>query len=987
MISPESFASQGWAMKISLASSHQRRFRADIFILACALIATSIGPRLGAQTVTPRINSAIADSESLTLKGSLHPFAQAQFDAGRIPADTKLNGISIFFNRSAAQEADLQALIAAQQSPASPLYHQWLTPDQFAARFGMAQSDVEKVESWLQQQGFSIDSEARSKNAIRFSGTAGQVEGAFSTEMHYYRVNGVQHFAASTDLSLPAAIAPVVLGIRNLDDFRPQSHAVVSRNTRPTPAFTSSETGNVYFAPGDIVTAYNIKPIYSAGSNGAGQSIAIVGQSAIDLSDIQNFQSAAGLTVKDPTLVLMPGTGASTVYADGDEGESDLDLEWSGAIAPDATIEFVYTGNNENYGAFDAIQYAIDQKIAPIISSSYGECEAELSSSPLGSGAGAESTLEAAFEQAAAQGQTILAAAGDSGSTDCFVGAGNGNPSLSEQEALAVDFPASSPYVTGVGGTEVSQANSAYLTAGDGYWAAKSSSDIISSALQYLPEVAWNEDEADCGQADCIGAGGGGASALFTKPSWQTGVPGIPNDGKRDVPDIAVYASPDLPGYLICSEDKSFWGSGQTSSCSSGFRDASTGELTLVGGTSFGGPIYSGVLALINQQLNYSSGQGLINPTFYTLAANGTAYASAFHDITSGNNDCTAGSADCSSTAGFSAGVGYDQVTGLGSINAGGLATAWPSSTGPTLIDTTTAITASNTAPTVNVADNFTVTVTSLSGNTIPTGTVALTIDGGSPLTPISLTANGTATYATSFSTVGTHEIIAAYSGDSTHAASTGTVSVNVAGVSSGTGTFTLGATPSTLTVAQGSSGTETITAAPASGYSGTVLLTIDTSNDNALQNLCYEFTNENSSNAGVVNISGTAAAATQLTLNTNASACSPMIGAQPGASSWHRLSPANSAKNSWPGSAPFGVAFAGLVLAGFLGRYARKFRALAGLIALAAFGFGLSACTSQPVFTPSNNPPAGTYTITVTGRDSATASITATTSFTFTIQ
>ncbi len=973
-------------MTTSFVSSHKRRFLTGIGISVFTLIAACAGPRLNAQVVAPRIRSAIANSESSILKGSLHPLAQAQFDAGRVPGDTKLNGISIYFNRSAAQESDLQALIAAQQSTASPLYHQWLTPDQFAARFGMAQSDVDKVKSWLQQQGFSIDSVTRSKNAIRFSGTTSQVEVAFSTEMHYYRINGVQHFAPATELSVPAEIAPVLLGIRNLDDFRPHSHAAVSRNPHFTPAFTSSETGNVFFAPGDIETAYNIKPIYKAGYTGTGQSIAIVGQSAVELSDIQNFQSAAGLTVKNPTLVLMPGTGASTAYADGDEGESDLDLEWSGAIAPGATIEFVYTGNNETYGAFDAIQYAIDQKIAPIISSSYGECEAELSGSTLGSGAGVQPALEAALEQAAAQGQTVLSAAGDSGATDCFVGAGNGNPPLSVQEALAVDYPASSPYVTAIGGTEASQANAAFLTAGDGYWAAKSSSDIISSALQYIPEVAWNDDEADCGQANCIGASGGGASLLFTKPSWQTGVAGIPNDGKRDVPDIAIYASPELPGYLICSADRSFWATGQTSSCSSGFRDASSGELTVLGGTSFGGPIYSGVLALINQQMNYATGQGLINPTLYSLAANSSTYASAFHDITSGNNDCTAGSADCSSTTGFSAAVGYDQVTGLGSLNAGNLATAWPSSTGPALIDTTTTITASSTAPTVNVSDNFTITVTSVSSNTVPTGTVSLTIDGGSALTPITLTANGTATYATSFSIVGTHEIVAAYSGDSTHAPSTGTVSVNVAGVSSGTGTFTLGATPATLTIAQGSSGTETISVAPAAGYSGTVLLTLDTSNDSALQNLCYQFANRNTSGAGVVAISGTAAAATQLTLNTSSTSCSPTIGSASGAS-WRRLSAANSARNNSPDSAPFGVAFAGLLLAGFLGRYARKFRALAGLIAVAAVGFGLSACTSNPVSATSHNTPTGSYTITVTGRDSATENIEATTTFTLTVQ
>jgi subtilase family serine protease len=969
-------------MKMITFPPLQLRYWACGFIAACTMAAASAF----AQQVAPRITSEISSTEMSPLKGSLHPLAKAQFDAGRLVADTKLSGITIVFNRSAAQQAGLDALIAAQLNPASPLYHHWVTPDQFAARFGMSDSDLDKMENWLQQQGFVIDSVARSKNAIRFSGTVRQVEAAFSTEMHNYKINGVQHFAASTELSVPAAIAPTILGIRNLDDFRPKSHAVMNKNARPRPAFTSSESGNVYFAPGDIATVYNIKPVYSSGNNGNGQSIAVVGQSAVALSDIENFQNAAGLSVKDPTLVLMPGTGSSTVYAGGDEGESDLDLEWSGAIAPGADIYFVYVGSDFNYSAADALQYAIDQKIAPIISTSYGECEAYLAGSTLGSGLALEPTLESALQQAASQGQTIMAASGDSGSTDCFVGVGAGNPPLSEQEALAVDYPASSPYVTGVGGTEVSQANPAYLTAGDGYWEAKSSSDIISSALQYIPEVAWNEDLVNCGQADCLGATGGGASSLFTKPTWQTGVPGIPSDGKRDVPDIAVNASPDLPGYLFCTGDQSFWSQGQNASCTSGFRDASTGLLTLVGGTSMGGPIFSGMLALINQQQNYSSGQGLINPTLYALAANSTTYASAFHDITSGNNDCTAGSADCSSTAGFSAGAGYDQVTGLGTINLANLAAAWPASTGPVLIGTTTTVSASNLTPGVNVSDNFTVTVASTTGSTIPTGTVTLTIDGGTPLAPISLTANATATYATSFSTAGTHEILAAYSGDATHAASTGVVSVNIAGVSSGSGSFSLAATPATLTITQGSSGTETITVMPVSGYTGTVLLNFDTSNDNALQNLCYQFTSMNSAGDGTLTVTGTAAAATQLSLDTNASDC-PFTGAARGGGKqpFYRLHGTHSAKNNGPNPVPMTMTFAGLLLAGLLGRWSRKFRRTAGLIALVAVGVAITACSS--VSYTLTNPPKGTYTITVSGQDSTTPTINASTTFTLTIQ
>ena len=960
-------------MKTIVTNSRQNLLWVCGLMAACAMIV----PPVGAESVAPRISSEITNAEQSTLTGSLHPMAQAQFDAGRMPADTRLSGISMVFNRSAAQEADLQALIAAQQSPASPLYHQWLTPDQFAARYGMADADLDKVENWLQQQGFAIDSVARSKNAIHFSGSARQVEQAFATEMHFYKVNGTQHFAPSTELSVPAALASTVLGIKNLDDFRPRPHVVFGKNARVRPAFTSSQTGSVFFAPGDIATVYDIKPLYSASITGTGQSITLVGQSEIQVSDIEAFQNAAGLAVKDPSQFLVPDSGNSTVEADGDEAESDIDLEWAGAIAPGATINFVYAGNNPNYGAFDAIIYAIDEKIGTIISSSYGTCETDLGGY----------SLESNLEQGTAQGQTIMSAAGDDGSTDCY---GITELTMAQQEALAVDYPASSPYVTGMGGTEISSANSAYDTSDTAYWAAASgSTDVISSALQYIPEMAWNDDAYSVANGGGLSAGGGGASALFTKPSWQTGVPGIPSDGKRDVPDLALYASSYVPGYLYCTSDTSAWGStAQEGSCAVGFRDSNDVYLTVAGGTSFDGPIFSGILALISEKQGYSTGQGLVNPTLYTLASNSATYGSAFHDITTGNNDCLGGSALCNGDIGFSAGPGYDQATGLGSVDVYKLASAWPASSGPppTLIATTTTILASNSAPDVGVSDNFTISVTANTGTGTPTGTVTLTVDTNAAVTE-DLTSNGTYVYPYTFTTAGSHTILVVYSGDSTYATSTGSVAVTVGVVSTGKGTISLTPAPSpaTLTVAQGSSGTETISVTPGGGYTGTVDVSFDTSNDSALQNLCYTFTNMNSAGDGTVLISGTAAVTTALALDTNASDCASAEMRPGGTQPMHRLRPANTAKNNGGNPLPLGVAFAGLLLAGFLGRGSRKLRGLAGLILLAAVGLAVTACGGSSNNTISN-PPTGTYTITVSAVDSA-GSIQATpVTFTFVI-
>ena len=225
---------------------------------------------LAAQTPAPRIQAEISSAAVSTLRGSLHPLAQDRFDSGRMPSGARLNGMSIVFSRSAAQQADLEALIAAQQDPASPLYHQWLSPEQFAARFGMAQSDIAKVENWLEQQGFSIDSVARSQNMIRFSGTAGQVEQAFQTQMHYYTVNGEKHFAPSTELTIPSAFAPVVTAVRNLNDFRPRPMIQRSRVLQANPAYTSSVSGNVFFAPGDIQSRLRRQSPHRRRDNGSG---------------------------------------------------------------------------------------------------------------------------------------------------------------------------------------------------------------------------------------------------------------------------------------------------------------------------------------------------------------------------------------------------------------------------------------------------------------------------------------------------------------------------------------------------------------------------------------------------------------------------------------------------------------------------------------------------------------------------------------------
>jgi subtilase family serine protease len=634
---------------------------------------------------------------------------------------------------------------------------------------------------------------------------------------------------------------------------------------------------------------------------------------------------------------------------------------------------------------WDSIIYAVDEKIAPIISISYGACETTLGTW----------SLESTFQQAAAQGQTVLAASGDQGSTACSGDTQNGL-TTTQQFALAVNYPASSPYVTGVGGTEITAANS--TSSNSTYWTAQSSTDVITSAKPYIPEIVWNDSSSQSG----LSASGGGASALFAKPSWQTGVPGIPNDGKRDVPDVALYSSPSFPGYLFCTGDQSDWATNQTpaqqASCNSGFRDSATGDLTVAGGTSFATPIFAGMVALINQKQEWTSGQGLLNPKLYQLAADSTTYSSAFHDVTSGNNNCNAGSKYCgSTTGGFSAGTGYDQVTGLGSVDLANLVGAWPVNSTP-LIATTTTLSAASTTPTVNTSDVITIMVAEAGGSGTPTGTVNLSIDGGGSsysnngsIASVTLTSNGTATYTANFTTAGAHTIVAQYAGDATHAASTGSVLLTVGGTSSGKGTFTIAFNPSTLTVKQGSQGTENLTLTPAGGYTGTVNLTYGTSNDTALANLCV-FAGTNLNQDGSATVTGTSAFTGAITVDANASDCSTASIGAVGGRGMHLIPHTGGAlksSNNVPARnnrVPAGIAFAGLLLAGFLGRSSRKLRQLACVIALASLGFALTACGGVSSSNNVNNPSKGTYTITFTGQDSVNSAITAQSSFTLVI-
>jgi subtilase family serine protease len=584
--------------------------------------------------IMPFVCTLLAAQPYHAIRGNAHPDASQQFDKGPVGTEMKLD-MSLMLAPTAAQTADLDNLLEQQQNPGSPLFRQWLTPEQFADRFGATRDDIARVTDWLQASGFTVIAPARGRDFISFSGTAGQVERAFHTSIHRYEVRGEKHFANADEPSIPAQFAGVVAGVRGFHDFRPKSFrraglppVKLKPGVMKPEFYTQMYPGVNLLAPDDLAAIYDVNGLYKAGIDGTGQSLVIAGVSAIDLDDIRAFQSIFNLPPRDPQVVLVPGSqdpGMNDAM-----GEADLDLEWSGAIARNASIVYVYAAD-----PFDATFYAIDQAIAPVISFSFGLCEMHMSQNDV-------ALVTAEAKKGAVEGITWLVASGDSGASGCENQNGGFNTAITR---MSVSFPASIPYVTAVGGTEFAEGNGNYWSAVPG--------PNGGTALGYIPESVWN-DELVYIQNGYPGfaSGGGGSSLWFTKPSWQTGA-GVPNDGVRDVPDVALTASWFHDPYTLISG----------------------GSFGPNGGTSAATPTFAGMVVLLNQYLG-TQGLGNINPTLYQLAKSG-----ALHDVSLGSNDVpcfTNSSQDCTTgVMGYSAGAGYDRASGLGSVDAFALAQNW----------------------------------------------------------------------------------------------------------------------------------------------------------------------------------------------------------------------------------------------------------------------------------------------------------------------
>jgi len=696
-----------------------------------------------AEAPVRRISEPVDESQLVELKGNVHPLTRSTSPLGVAPGDLPMERMMLILAGSPAQQASLRQFLAEQQDPASVNYHHWLTPREFGEQFGAAQPDIDTITGWLRAHGLRVNGVAEGRRFIEFSGTAGQVAEAFHTPINSYVVDGKQYWANATNPSIPAALMPVVKGIVSLHNF--PRHAMHHVAARTALAARYAGAGGEYnltngvhaIGPYDFATLYNLLPLWNAGMDGTGQTIAVIAQSNIVTGDVSDFQTLFGLPVKLPQIILNgPDPGVTST---GDEVESELDVQWSGAVAKGANILLVVSGSTTAAQGVDlSAEYAVDHNLAPIISISYGDCESDMSTETM-NGAQENQFYGQLWQQAAAQGISVFVSAGDQGSAGC-----DAPNELFATGGFAVNGLASTPDNVAVGGTEFNE------NGDSSYWSSTPDAHLA-TVNRYIPEVVWNETTAaDPNNKPGLWSGSGGVSTIYGRPIWQTGVgvppddPGAPGQQHRLLPDVSLTAA-GHDGYVVC------------------LNRVCPGSVYVYGGTSVSAQAFAGLMAIVNQSAGSIQG----NPNFrlYPLST----IAGVYHDITSGTNEvpCGGGSPDCSSTTsggygvmnGYSAGVGYDLATGWGSVDANALVGNWPAAPLGKTYATVTVSAGYGTAI-VGSPVTFTATLSSTSA----TGDVQF-FDNGTLLgkTPVS---GGAAPFIAGSLTLGTHTITVSYSGD-----------------------------------------------------------------------------------------------------------------------------------------------------------------------------------------------------------------------------
>jgi pseudomonalisin len=867
-----------------------------------------------------------ADAGRVALKGHRAPWAVVEDDQGAVPSDTMLEHLTVVLQRSPQQQKAFEKFLQQLQDPSSPNYHHFLTPVQVGKRFGASQQDIEAVSQWLSGQGLRVDSVANSRMMIDFSGNAAQVGAAFATEMHYYMVAGEQRIATAADPQIPATFAGIIQSVSGLHTLKNRSYHGTGQAykeqgagfTVPASTFCTPTCNNFIF-PADFATIYDV-PAPGLGIDGTGQNIGIIGRARVYNPDIENFQFLSGLAQKDPTVIIAgtdPGPADGTVNpAPGDQLEATLDVMRATSIAPGATVDLIASaGTQTEDGIAVAAQYAVDTNPVPahIMNISFGLCEADVALADA-------QFWDTLFSAAAMEGISVFVASGDAGVAGC-------DTYFATPPATQVASPnyiCASSYSTCVGGTEFADtANPAQ------YWNQNPvQSPPFESALGNIPEGGWNEPLN--GSQTEAAASGGGVSSFFPTPSWQTGT-GVPGArAGRYTPDLA-FSSSGHDGYFGCI-------AADLGSCV-----VSGGSFSFLYffGTSAAAPDMAGITALLNQKL--AGPQGELNQRLYALAAV-TPTNNVFHDATvtssgvSGcvvttpsmcNNSTPSPTALTGGLAGYLLTAGFDEVTGLGSIDVGNLLANYSS-----LSATTTTLVSSLNPAKFGVAVTFTATVAT-AGTNPPTGTVTFD-DGTTSLGTGTLNGSLVATLTTSTLASGSHSITAVYGGDANNASSTSAVLTQTITAPD----FTLKNTGSTTaTVLAGVSGV---------GYAFTVAPVAPAATFGAT--VTFACSGLDATTSCVFNPASIAATAgsTSVTLTITTSGPNTV-----GANAQHQR-----ADNRLPWL-PFTLPIAGVVMLGLAGRKVSRYSAIVGLcLALGLIGL-LIACggSSTPISVTSVTP------------------------------